>query len=96
MTHPGFDSWVGKIPWRRAWQPTPVFFPGDSTWVEEPGRSWGHKELDMAEWLSTAQHSKLMCKLVAMAVLSLTTFPSKHHSLRGGSHPVPLPSGLTM
>ena len=22
----GFDSWVGKIPWRRKWQPTPVFF----------------------------------------------------------------------
>ena len=27
---PGFDPWVGKIPWRRAWQPTPVFFPGES------------------------------------------------------------------
>ena len=27
---PGFDSWVGKIPWRRAWQPTPVFLPGES------------------------------------------------------------------
>ena len=24
----GFGPWVGKIPWRRAWQPTPVFFPG--------------------------------------------------------------------
>ena len=23
----GFTSWVGKIPWRRKWQPTPVFFP---------------------------------------------------------------------
>ena len=23
-----FDPWVGKIPWRRKWQPTPVFFPG--------------------------------------------------------------------
>ena len=27
---PGFDSWVGKIPWRRKWQPTPVFLPGES------------------------------------------------------------------
>ena len=26
----GFDPWVGKIPWRRAWQPTPVFSPGES------------------------------------------------------------------
>ena len=24
----GFDSWVGKMPWRRKWQPTPVFLPG--------------------------------------------------------------------
>ena len=32
-----FNSWVGKIPWRRAWQPTPVFFPGESPWTEEPG-----------------------------------------------------------
>ena len=29
MRH-GFDPWVGKIPWRRAWQPTPVFLPGES------------------------------------------------------------------
>ena len=27
---PGFDPWVGKIPWRRRWQPTPVFLPGES------------------------------------------------------------------
>ena len=25
-----FDPWVEKIPWRRAWQPTPVFLPGES------------------------------------------------------------------
>ena len=24
-----FDPWVGKITWRRVWQPTPVFLPGD-------------------------------------------------------------------
>jgi len=29
--------WVGKMPWRRAWQPTPVFLPGESTWTEKPG-----------------------------------------------------------
>ena len=33
----GFDPWVGKISWRRAWQPTPVFLPGESPWTEEPG-----------------------------------------------------------
>ena len=26
----GFGPWVGKIPWRRAWQPTVVFLPGES------------------------------------------------------------------
>ena len=28
--------WVRKIPWRRAWQPTPVFLPWESPWTEEP------------------------------------------------------------
>ena len=23
----GFDPWVGKVPWRRKWQPTPIFLP---------------------------------------------------------------------
>ena len=31
-----WETWVGKIPWRRAWQPTPVFWPGESPWTEEP------------------------------------------------------------
>ena len=34
---PGFDPWVEKIPWRRAWQPTPIFLHGESPWTEEPG-----------------------------------------------------------
>ena len=33
----GLDPWVGKIPWSRGWQPTPVFLPGESSWTEEPG-----------------------------------------------------------
>ena len=32
-----FDPWVGKIPWRREWQPTPVFLPGKIPWTEESG-----------------------------------------------------------
>ena len=37
---PSFDPWVGKIPWRTAWHPIPVFLPGKSqgSWTEEPGR----------------------------------------------------------
>ena len=33
----GLDPWVGKIPWKRAWQPIPVFLPGESPWTEESG-----------------------------------------------------------
>ena len=44
----GFDPWVGKIPWRRKWQPTPVFLPerfhGQKT-LAGPS-PWGHKESD--------------------------------------------------
>ena len=32
---PGFSPCVGKIPWRRAWQPTPVFLPGESSGTED-------------------------------------------------------------
>ena len=33
----GFNPWVVKIPWRREWQPTPVFMPEKTLWTEEPG-----------------------------------------------------------
>ena len=53
---PGFDPWVRKIPWRRAWQPTPVFLPGETSGQRSlAGYSpRGCKESDTIEWLSTA------------------------------------------
>ena len=42
-----FDSWIGKIPWRRKWQPTPVFLPRKP----HGQRSLAGKESDMTEWL---------------------------------------------
>ena len=49
----GFDPWVGKIPWRRTRQPTPVFLPGESHGLRSlVGCSpRGHKESDTTEWL---------------------------------------------
>ena len=43
-----FDPWVGKILWRRKWQPTPVFLPGKSHGPRSlVGYSpWGRKESD--------------------------------------------------
>ena len=49
----GFDPWVGKIPWRRAWQPTPVFLPGES----HGQRSLvGYKESDTTEASELTAH----------------------------------------
>ena len=50
----GLIPWVGKIPWRRKWQPTPVFLLEKSRGQRRlAGYSpWGHKESDMTEQLS--------------------------------------------
>ena len=47
----GFNPWVRKIPWRREWQPIPVFLPGESHVPRSlAGYSpWGNRELDMTE-----------------------------------------------
>ena len=51
---PGFDPWVGKIPWWRQPLPTPLLLPrefqGQRTLVGYSPR--GHKESDTTEWLS--------------------------------------------
>ena len=49
-----FNSWIRKIPWRREWQPTPVFLPGKSHWQKSLAgcHPWGHKESDTAERLT--------------------------------------------
>ena len=50
---PGFDSWVGKIPWRRKWQSTPTLLPGKPQGQRSLiGYSpWGRKESDTTERL---------------------------------------------
>ena len=55
----GFDPWVMKIPWRRQWQPTPVFLPGEFHRQRSlAGHSpWGCKELNetkqQQQWVIT-------------------------------------------
>ena len=46
-----FNSWVGKIHWRRDRLPTPEFWPGEFHRLYSP---WGCKELDMTERLSVS------------------------------------------
>ena len=52
-----FDIWVRKIPWRRKWQPTPVFPPRESHGQKslEGYSPWNCKESHTAEWTQT-QH----------------------------------------
>ena len=52
------EAWIMKISWRRAWQPTPVFWPGEShgqrSLAECSPR--GHRELDTTERLTLSPH----------------------------------------
>ena len=51
MQETGFNPRVGKIPWGREWQPTPVFLPGELHGQRSlAGYSpWGHKQSDTTE-----------------------------------------------
>ena len=65
MQRTGLHSWVGKIPWRRKWQPTPGFLPGKSHGQRRlAGYSpWDHKELDVTEQQTlTSLRSRLIGK----------------------------------
>ena len=54
MKETWFDLWVGKIPWRKKWLPTPVFLPGEFHGQRNlVGYSpWCCKESDMTEQLT--------------------------------------------
>ena len=59
----GFNPWVRRIPWRRKWQPTPVFTPGESHGQRSlvaysPGCC---KELDTAEHMCTQRLNIIVC-----------------------------------
>ena len=63
----GFNPWVRKIPWRRAWQPTPVFLPGESHGQRSlvGYNPWDHKELDTMKKLSMhSTHNRNVAKLL--------------------------------
>ena len=70
-----FNPWVRKIPWRRAWQPTPVFLPEESR-----GRrnlvgysSWDLKEWDTAEQLTLSFFLFFSVKVIYSPCLATTT-----------------------
>ena len=70
----GFDPWEGKIPWRRAWQPTLVFLPQKSHGQKSLAgySSWGHKELDMTE--TTYHHHEFISNITKRLIFMATCF----------------------
>ena len=55
----GFNPWVGKIPWRKAWQPTPILLPGVIPWLQRilaVYSPWGCIESD--NWSNLAHTSQ--------------------------------------
>jgi len=62
----GFDPWVVKIPWRRVWQPTPVFLPGKSL---DRGAWWATVHGVRKSWAQLNTH--LPAQLIYNVVLVL-------------------------
>ena len=57
---PGFNPWLGKTPWRRKWQPTPVFLPGKSHGPEKLGGLQSRGSQSQKQ-LSAHTHTHIQC-----------------------------------
>ena len=81
----GFDSWVGKIPWRRAWQPTPVFLPGKSHGHRSlmDYSPWGHKGSFTTEQLSMHACTSIVKVKVQVTQLCPTLCDPVDYTVRG-------------
>ena len=68
---PEFNPWVGKIPWRRKWQPALVFLPGKSHGQRSlVGYSpWSCKESDMTERLHFHFHTYIWMSIYTSVIL---------------------------
>ena len=85
------SSWVGNMPWRRAWQPTPVFLPGESPQRTLVGYSpQGHKESDTTEETQRAHtrrsiqlsyQFKYICMSVTWQVMWATVYQPQYQAL---------------
>ena len=71
MQETRFDPWVGKIPWRRKWQPTPGFLSGESPGTQEPGR------LQSMEWQRVGHDLAFKQQQVPWNISSEKHFPRK-------------------
>ena len=70
MGRPGFDPWVGKIPWRREWLPTPVFLPREF----HGQRSLTSKEMGTAVRLTNTHIHKILRENLTLKSYKLRNF----------------------
>ena len=88
------ETWVGKIPWRRKWQPTPVFLPGESHGLRSLVRysPQGCKELDTTERLHFTYHHLTLLTISTMVEvmkIMVTSFKRSHACTATLLHPQP-------
>ena len=71
------------MPWRRKWQPTPVFLPGESQWLGSlvGCRLWGRTESDITEatWQRQQQQGIILYVYVCMCVSCVSVFNIIRH-----------------
>ena len=74
------DLWVGKIPWRRAWQPTVLFLPGESLSTGGPGRLQsmelrrvGHDSVTNTQLCLSFPHILVLITLISAVSLMLSS-----------------------
>ena len=68
-----WETWVGKIPWRREWLSTPVFWPREFHGLHSP---WGRKQSDTTVWLSLhfTSYPINLCSSQSMTIINVYLF----------------------
>ena len=78
----GFGPWIRKIPWRRAWQLTPVVLPGESLGPRSLAgySSWGRNSwIQLSDWART--HTYLSYLMLFSLDVKMNILRRKHHSV---------------
>ena len=85
MQGPGLHPWVRKVPWRRAWQPIPVFLPGESH-GQRPPAEYSPQDSKESDTTEETQHARMhgIQKDVLMNLFSGQEQRHRHRELTCG------------
>ena len=70
----GLNPWFRMIPWRREWQPTPIFLPGEFSQTEEPGGLQPMGSQRVGHVLATEQQRQLIRSFLSFFLRNPRTF----------------------